>query len=259
MSRILPTLRKLTIGQWEAIDRDWLRPQRAASPTALAGLLVVIALSLVAHKYGAKGHVFNALFGDWLEGTEYRLLAKKLWWNWVVTLSFAVPPFLYARYVLGESMADLGMRVGDLRKHWPIYGVALGLMLPVLFIISVDPGFQQQYPMYKDAHLGWEHLLLWELSYAAQFVALELLFRGVLIVPFARRVGALSVAFAALPYCMLHFGKPLPETIASVFAGLFLATMALRSRSYLGGIAVHVGVAWSMDLLAMWRRGVGIG
>lgn len=253
--RVGRLLHRCTLGQWEAIDRDFIDTTRAASPARIGGLFVVVALALVLHKYGASSKVFNNLMPELARGTEWRPLARKLWWTWVVTLSFALPPFLYARFVLGESAAELGLRVGLLRDHALIYAAAFALMVPVIALVSLTPGFQDQYPMYSRAHLSWVHLLVWELSYGAQFAALELLFRGILLVPLARRIGALSVALAALPYCMLHFGKPLPETIGSIFAGLFLGTMALRSRSFMAGIAVHVGVAWSMDLLALWSKG----
>jgi membrane protease YdiL (CAAX protease family) len=52
---------------------------------------------------------------------------------------------------------------------------------------------------------------------------------------------------------MVHFGKPLPEVLGAVVAGLVLGAMALRTRSIWGGVAVHLGVAWTMDLLALWR------
>jgi hypothetical protein len=54
---------------------------------------------------------------------------------------------------------------------------------------------------------------------------------------------------------MIHFAKPLPETIGSAITGLVLGTLSLRTQSIAGGIGVHVAVAWSMDLLSLWQRG----
>jgi membrane protease YdiL (CAAX protease family) len=58
-----------------------------------------------------------------------------------------------------------------------------------------------------------------------------------------------------IPYVMIHFGKPLPETLGAIIAGLVLGHLALKSRSVWLGIATHVIVATSMDFAALLRRG----
>ncbi len=51
---------------------------------------------------------------------------------------------------------------------------------------------------------------------------------------------------------MIHFyGKPFPETIGAIFAGIILGTLAMRTRSIWGGVLIHVGVAMTMDALAL--------
>ena len=55
-------------------------------------------------------------------------------------------------------------------------------------------------------------------------------------------------------YASLHFGKPLGETIGSIFGGYILGVLALQTRSIWGGIIVHVGVAWLMDLAALLQK-----
>ena len=54
-----------------------------------------------------------------------------------------------------------------------------------------------------------------------------------------------------VPYCMIHYGKPLPETLGAIGAGLMLGTLAMRTRSIWGGVLIHVGVATTMDVLAL--------
>jgi membrane protease YdiL (CAAX protease family) len=41
------------------------------------------------------------------------------------------------------------------------------------------------------------------------------------------------------------------ETFGAIGAGLILGTLAMRTRSIWGGVMIHVGVAWTMDLLAV--------
>jgi uncharacterized protein len=56
-------------------------------------------------------------------------------------------------------------------------------------------------------------------------------------------------------YCMIHFQKPMLETLGVIIAGLILGILALRTRSVLGGATIHVAVAISMDLAVIWQNG----
>ena len=51
-------------------------------------------------------------------------------------------------------------------------------------------------------------------------------------------------------YAFLHFGKPMAETIGSIFGGYILGIIALQTRSIIGGVIIHMGVAIAMDLAA---------
>ena len=92
---------------------------------------------------------------------------------------------------------------------------------------------------------------MWELLYAAQFLSLEFFFRGFLLHGLRRALGANAIFVMLVPYCMIHYGKPMPETIGAIGAGLILGTLAMRTRSIWGGVMIHVGVAVSMDMLAL--------
>ena len=69
------------------------------------------------------------------------------------------------------------------------------------------------------------------------------------------RFGSLSVVVMTIPYTMIHFGKPVQEAFAAIIAGLILGLMAVRSKSFVPGIFLHVAVAITMDLLVLWRIG----
>ena len=129
------------------------------------------------------------------------------------------------------------------------------VVIPLVFIVSHHPNFLHTYPFYPQAAHSWTELLLWELSYAAQFLALEFFFRGFVLLSLARYIGAYAIFFMAVPYTMIHFQKPLPETLGAIFAGVALGTLALRTRSIFGGVFIHVAVAWSMDLMALFQKG----
>ena len=59
-----------------------------------------------------------------------------------------------------------------------------------------------------------------------------------------------------LPYTLIHHMKPFAESMGAIVTGTVLGTLALRTRSILGGVCIHVAVAWSMDLLAAGQKGM---
>jgi membrane protease YdiL (CAAX protease family) len=70
-----------------------------------------------------------------------------------------------------------------------------------------------------------------------------------------RALGVYSIFIAAVPYCMIHFGKPMLETLGAILAGLALGTLSLRTNSIWNGFLIHISIAYSMDLLSLWQKG----
>ena len=97
-------------------------------------------------------------------------------------------------------------------------------------------------------NIRWWYKILYEISYGIDFLTIELFFRGFLVFAFVRYVGADAVLPMAVFYCSIHFGKPLFECISSFFGGMLLGIIAYRTQSILGGIMVHLGIAWMMEI-----------
>jgi hypothetical protein len=55
-------------------------------------------------------------------------------------------------------------------------------------------------------------------------------------------------------YCTLHFGKPMGEAVSSVFGGYILGVVAYETRSIWGGVIVHIGIAWMMEIIAFAQK-----
>ena len=150
-------------------------------------------------------------------------------------------------------------------KEQPFYGTStngfrarpyllmLLIMLPLIAAASTQPDFLAMYPKLKNIssliqdNEGWKKLL-YELSYGSDFVGIELFFRGFLILAFAKWVGKDAILPMALFYCTIHFGKPLGECISSFFGGLILGVVTYHTRTIWGGLLVHLGIAWLMEL-----------
>ena len=129
------------------------------------------------------------------------------------------------------------------------------IMLPLIAAASTQPDFLDMYPklkliagVYQETNLtGW-HKFLFELSYGTDFISVELFFRGFLILAFIKWAGKDAILPMACFYCTIHFGKPLGECISSYFGGMILGIVVYNTRSILGGLMVHLGIAWLMEI-----------
>lgn len=183
-------------------------------------------------------------------------MAARLYWVvWGLVCYLAVPAVIIAA-VFRESPARYGLRVHLTRQMAVLYAALFVALAPVLYVVSLRPAFLNTYPMVHDLGDAPGRIALWELARALRFVALEFFFRGFLLFSLEARFGLHAIAVAALPYGLLHYGKPFPEALGAVVAGAVLGALALRSRSIAGGVLLHVGVATAMDMLALWHKGV---
>lgn len=133
------------------------------------------------------------------------------------------------------------------------YWIMLLLMVPLVAAASTQPDFLQMYPKLKKIAFlsqsgAWYHPLLYELAYGSDFFSIELFFRGFMVLAFARWAGKDAILPMALFYCTIHFGKPLGECISSFFGGLILGIVTYHTRTIWGGLIVHLGIAWLMEL-----------
>lgn len=190
-------------------------------------------------------------------GPHARLYSLFYWVGSCFMFYFVIPA-LVVKLIFREKLTDYGMSLSGAFKHWYVYVLLFLAILPLIIAVSFDEQFQRQYPFFKaygDTALP-EGLIYWELAYGVQFFALEFFFRGFMVHGLKRRMGAFAVVVMAVPYCMIHFGKPFPETIGAIFAGLILGMLSLRTRSIWLGVWIHVSVAWSMDFLSLWQKGL---
>ncbi|MEO7983400.1 MAG: CPBP family intramembrane glutamic endopeptidase [Bacteroidota bacterium] len=138
---------------------------------------------------------------------------------------------------------------------WKPYLLMLFIMVPLIAAAATQPDFLAVYPklnaiseINNEPGLHWWHKLLFELSYGTDFIGIELFFRGFLVLAFIKWAGKDAILPMACFYCTIHFGKPLGECISSYFGGIVLGVVVYHTRSILGGLIVHLGIAWMMEL-----------
>ena len=224
-------------------------------------LLVATVLLLLFYYWGRPGGYVasgtSARIRDLTSGSSVDFVGSGayMWWGVSSLVLRLAVPFGLAWWWLGMRPGELGLRFRGIGKHLPIYGAMFAVMLPVLVWASSFDSFLRFYPFYNRAGAGGLAFWIYEVGYGLQFVGVESFFRGFMTFGLARRFGLLAVPIMTVPYTMIHFSKPMPEATAAIIAGLVLGYMALRSRSFVPGVFLHVGVAITMDLLVLGRTG----
>ncbi len=172
-----------------------------------------------------------------------------VWWAaWHLVLFLAVPMGI-VKFGLRQPLSAFGWQVGDAGVHWRLYaGFVLFFIVFLSIFAHFSPSFLHYYPFYKLSHRSWLDWLAWEGLYMAQFVALEFFFRGFILQGLRVPMGSSAIAVMVVPYTMIHLPKLWPEAMGAILFGVLLGVLAIRSRSILGGLAIHASVALTLDI-----------
>jgi len=178
-------------------------------------------------------------------------------------LARIIIPLLLITWVLRRSARDFGYGLKDVTRGWWVYAVlVLGVILVVFFYASTLPAFLKKYPWCKqgiiNGSLNLDLLLIYlSISFVFYFSG-EAFWRGFILFGTVGELGKNGLFLMIMPYVLGHLGKPLPETLGAIAAGLVLGVLAWHHRSFLLGAVSHWLVATAMDLSALYRRGVDI-
>ena len=247
-------------------DNNALPPGKLSANARCTLVFVVTAISLTMLSYavlssgvqhGVSTYALDVL-GDWFPDFReqirpYDRLGRNIVWSLGCFTFYFLLPALVVRRVFGHRLRDYGLNFDGFFKHLWIYGLMFIPVAILVWIVANDPDFQRQYPFYKNPR-GIADFLVWEFFYALQFFSLEFFFRGFMLHGAKDKLGRFAIFAMVVPYTMIHFRKPLYETIGAVIAGSALGVLSLRTRSIMGGFLIHVAVAISMDVAALLMR-----
>ena len=177
------------------------------------------------------------------------------WWVFARVAGYVLVPFpVYKALFPKDSLLDLGLRTKGFFEHAWIYALFLAIVVPAMLVVSAQPDFGNYYPFYKLASRSWFDFLVWEAMYFVQFFALEMFFRGFWLGALRKSFGSGAIFAMAVPYCMIHYGKPYLEASGAIVAGIALGSLSMKTKSIYQGFLVHITVAGMMDWLALSHR-----
>lgn len=234
----------------------WLvRRSFTSKPSRRDWLLFLLGAGIFAFRSVFQGHF------DWLQANGTAWSRPDFYAAWysigqVVQMALVVPPLLLLHWWL-KNRGEAGFAG---LKSTPVGGYLWLLLgaLPLVAFAASQPSFANYYPLfarifppdYMAFQVGNDivRVAIFELFYGLDFFSTEMFFRGFLVLAFVRWLGPSAILPMAVFYVTIHFGKPLGETISSFFGGYLLGIFAYYSRSIWGGVLVHIGLAWLMEL-----------
>ena len=200
-----------------------------------------------------------ANIGDEAVNATANNLYSLIWWVFVSVTFYFVVPALFVKFVQNRDLSEIGLAPSIEKGFLKLLAVCIAIMLPIVYAMSLTASFSAKYPFLKvyngDPYLS-STLLIWELVYFLQFFGLEFFFRGFLVHGLKASLGFYSIFVMTVPYTMIHFQKPMPETFAAIFAGIFLGWISYKNGTIWLGLVLHCSVAFSMDILALYHKGL---
>jgi membrane protease YdiL (CAAX protease family) len=267
---ILPALWWFFRDTWRELDDDATRYRVESAAEGRTDFRPFVALAMCAviltlQEYFGGRSYFDQSIRPWLAHLDvthprairlvkYDELYSFGWWATSRVGGYVLPFAVWKLAFPQDSLLDMGLRTRGFFKHAWIYGAFLLVVLPTMLVVSRQPDFGSYYPFYKGCSRSWYDLLVWEGMYFVQFFALEMFFRGFWLGALRRSFGSGAIFAMAVPYCMIHFGKPFLEVNGAIVAGIALGSLSMRTKSIYQGFFVHITVAGLMDWLALSHR-----
>ena len=215
-------------------------------------ILLASALLLMLHRYYTRRSFFRLHFAEYFVGGPLAESYPYYYWFLTTGITLFLVPVLVARFGTIQRLKDYGFQLGNQKLGWSVTGAAWVLMIPVVILaVIVYPPFRVKYPLCKVIADSWQTFLPYQLAYGVYMFSWEFFFRGFMLFGLERKFGNYSILIQTIPFAVLHYSKPLPEALGSIIAGVLLGVLALETRTFLYGAAIHWLVAMTMDTVAV--------
>jgi membrane protease YdiL (CAAX protease family) len=169
----------------------------------------------------------------------HRLTAYKYWDRVILYL---VIPLLAIVFLFRENPKEYGFGLGDWKAGLIITAIGILIMAPVIYYLGYgDESMQQYYQPYVNG-LPWTTFL--------DLIGWEFLFRGWILFGYARKFGPESLWLQAVPFALMHNGKPEVETLSTIFGGFAFGWVAYRTKSFLYPFIIHWFIATFIIIVA---------
>ncbi len=148
-------------------------------------------------------------------------------------LCYVLFPLVIIIFVLRENPIDYGLGLGNYRV-WGFHLLLAMLIITILLLVVSGIGSLNQYYSIRNFNLfgeTWKTFL--------KIFSFEFIIRGFLLFGLKKRFKEGAILIQMIPFAILHFGKPFPETIGCIASGIYFGYLAYRTNSIWPVVLLH--------------------
>ena len=169
----------------------------------------------------------------------YKLTAYKYWDRLILYL---VIPLLLTFVLFRENPKEYGFSLGDWKLGLIYTALGILIMAPIIYFIGSGNTAMKSYYEYLMPGLPWTTFI--------DLIGWEFFFRGWILFGYARKFGPEALWLQAVPFALVHIGKPEVETLSTIFGGFAFGWVAWRTRSFVWPFLIHWFIATFIILVA---------
>ena len=203
--------------------------------------------------YYSKKFFFKSNFASLFLGSSYLPFYEQIYCLLLDFIIFFITPMLTVKFLFKKKLTDYGINLNNKFLGLKTVIITIIIMLPVIWVVSSFPKFQITYPNCSMLKESWSLFMIYEACLILYLFAWEFVWRGFTLFGLEKIFGFYAVFIQMIPFTILHNGKPALETFASILAGFFLGVLAIRTRSILYGLLIHIAVMFMIDFISIIR------
>jgi membrane protease YdiL (CAAX protease family) len=170
----------------------------------------------------------------------YHRLTPYYYWDRVIL--YLVIPLFVILFLFRENPKAYGFSLGDWKAGLLLTALGILLMAPILYLLGHGDSSMRGYYQPLAQGLPWTTFL--------DLIGWEFLFRGWILFGYARQFGAEALWLQAVPFALMHNGKPEVETLSTIFGGFAFGWVAYRTKSFLYPFLIHWFISTFIILVA---------
>ena len=170
----------------------------------------------------------------------YHNLTSFKYWDRVIL--YLIIPLVIIILIFRENPKEFGFGFGDWKAGLLITGFGILFMTPVIYFLGHGNESMRAYYQSFVNGLPWTTFL--------DLLGWEFLFRGWILFGYARKFGPESLWVQAVPFALMHNGKPEVETLSTIFGGFAFGWVAYRTKSFLYPFLIHWFIATFIIIVA---------
>lgn len=155
---------------------------------------------------------------------------------------YLVVPLVVIVVFFRESPGEYGFTLGDWKAGLLLTVVGILFMIPIIYFLVRSDASVQAY--YKPHVIGLPWITFLDL------IGWEFLFRGWILFGYARRFGPEALWIQAVPFALMHNGKPELETLSTIFGGFAFGWISYRTKSFIWPFLIHWFIATFIIIVA---------